>query len=117
MAAVLDPASLSAFRSRLEARREELAALALQERQTEQPTPDRNALSREDALEQQQTSAEVVRRYEQELLRVEKALEAIEQGTYGECQRCGAAIGEARLQAMPHATICVACAGRRSGSG
>ena len=119
MAAAVDPASMSAFRSRLEARREELAALVAEGRRADAPiAPDKaiGRLTREDALQQQQMSAELVRRHEQELLRVEKALEAIDAGTYGQCQRCGEPIAEARLNAMPHATICVACAGRRSGS-
>ena len=39
----------------------------------------------------------------------ERALARIAAGTYGVCESCGEAIGKARLQAFPRATLCVAC--------
>jgi DnaK suppressor protein len=39
----------------------------------------------------------------------ERALARILSGTYGICESCGEAIGKARLQAFPRATLCVAC--------
>jgi DnaK suppressor protein len=39
----------------------------------------------------------------------ERAIARIEAGTYGTCESCGEAIGKARLQAFPRATLCVAC--------
>jgi DnaK suppressor protein len=39
----------------------------------------------------------------------ERALARIVSGTYGVCESCGEAIGKARLQAFPRATLCVAC--------
>ena len=39
----------------------------------------------------------------------ERAIARIEAGTYGTCESCGNAIGKARLQAFPRATLCVAC--------
>jgi DnaK suppressor protein len=39
----------------------------------------------------------------------ERALARISAGTYGVCESCGEAIGKARLQAFPRATLCVAC--------
>jgi DnaK suppressor protein len=39
----------------------------------------------------------------------ERALQRIEAGTYGVCESCGNAIGKARLQAFPRATLCVTC--------
>ena len=39
----------------------------------------------------------------------ERALERIAAGTYGVCESCGEAIGKARLQAFPRATLCVQC--------
>ncbi|MEP4487017.1 MAG: TraR/DksA C4-type zinc finger protein [Halioglobus sp.] len=38
------------------------------------------------------------------------ALARLEEGTYGECETCGGSIGQARLEVMPEATRCVACA-------
>ena len=39
----------------------------------------------------------------------EQALARIDAGTYGVCESCGQAIGKARLQAFPRATLCVSC--------
>ena len=48
------------------------------------------------------------------LAQVEQALEAIEEGTYGTCRTCEAPIPVARLEVIPHTTLCVDCAsGRR----
>jgi DnaK suppressor protein len=45
---------------------------------------------------------------------VERALEKLEDGTYGICDDCGEAIGEERLEAIPWATLCINCARVRS---
>ena len=37
------------------------------------------------------------------------ALEKIEAGTYGKCENCGQDIPAERLEAVPAATLCVAC--------
>lgn len=110
-----DAAALTELRRRLEERRLELRTLIEEWRRSDQPvSPDKaiGRLTRQDALQQQQMSAELARRYELELVRVQNALEALEQGTYGICQRCGEPIAAARLNAMPHATVCVLCADR-----
>ncbi|MCD0450836.1 TraR/DksA C4-type zinc finger protein [Actinocorallia sp. API 0066] len=39
----------------------------------------------------------------------ERAIARIDAGTYGVCDNCGQAIGKARLQAFPRATLCVTC--------
>ncbi len=43
------------------------------------------------------------------LQRVDRALEKIEAGTYGFCDRCGGKIGRERLEALPHAAFCIEC--------
>jgi DnaK suppressor protein len=49
-----------------------------------------------------------------ELLRdVEDAVAKVDAGTYGVCESCGGAIGEARLEAMPSARRCISCASAR----
>ena len=40
---------------------------------------------------------------------VERALRKIADGTYGRCANCGKAIEAARLKALPHASLCIAC--------
>ena len=39
----------------------------------------------------------------------ERAIARIDAGTFGTCESCGEAIGKARLQAFPRATLCVTC--------
>jgi RNA polymerase-binding protein DksA len=47
---------------------------------------------------------------EQSLLaQVEDALERMDKGTYGVCERCGEEIDYARLEAIPHASLCIRC--------
>ncbi|MCB0873139.1 MAG: TraR/DksA C4-type zinc finger protein [Actinobacteria bacterium] len=50
-----------------------------------------------------------VLRLRNQLERLERAHEAIDAGTYGVCQDCGAAIPEGRLRARPDAARCVSC--------
>ncbi len=45
-----------------------------------------------------------------ELAQIAAALDRIRLGTYGHCVACGAAIGTARLEAVPTATRCAKCA-------
>ncbi|HET9691583.1 MAG TPA: TraR/DksA C4-type zinc finger protein, partial [Acidimicrobiales bacterium] len=40
---------------------------------------------------------------------IDRALAKIDAGTYGRCERCGTEIPEARLEALPHASLCVSC--------
>lgn len=40
---------------------------------------------------------------------IDAALTRVDSGTYGTCESCGNAIPEARLEALPEATLCVAC--------
>ena len=51
--------------------------------------------------------------FEERLDRVERALEKLDEGTYGSCDACGKAIPNPRLQAMPDSVLCVTCAGAR----
>jgi RNA polymerase-binding transcription factor DksA len=44
------------------------------------------------------------------LLAVEAALGRMESGGYGVCEKCGGAISDPRLEAMPTATRCINCA-------
>ena len=46
---------------------------------------------------------------------IERALDRLVDGTYGTCEQCGAPIASERLDAIPHARECVACAGQRAG--
>ncbi|RLV55910.1 TraR/DksA family transcriptional regulator [Aeromicrobium phragmitis] len=43
------------------------------------------------------------------LIQTEKALERLEDGSYGICENCGEPIGKLRLMAFPRATLCMEC--------
>lgn len=38
---------------------------------------------------------------------IEKALERMDEGTYGQCEVCGAEIGDARHEVMPSTRVCI----------
>ena len=43
------------------------------------------------------------------VLQTERALDRIDNKTYGNCEECGSPIGKARLQVFPRATLCMIC--------
>jgi RNA polymerase-binding transcription factor DksA len=45
---------------------------------------------------------------------INAALARLDQGTYGRCAACGKGISKGRLQALPYARHCVACARKNS---
>jgi len=51
------------------------------------------------------------------LEKIEAALARIEEGTYGQCLDCGAAIPRQRLQAIPYVEYCVECAKKQEQGG
>jgi DnaK suppressor protein len=52
----------------------------------------------------------LTRRLQRHLAELDAAAARVADGSYGTCQRCGAAIPEARLAARPAALTCVGCA-------
>lgn len=49
------------------------------------------------------------------LYHLDKALERIENSTYGKCRLCGKDISIERLKAVPHATLCIKCKSKEEG--
>jgi RNA polymerase-binding protein DksA len=45
-----------------------------------------------------------------ELAQLQATLQRLDNGTYGVCESCGKPISLKRLEALPHASRCVACA-------
>lgn len=43
------------------------------------------------------------------LVEVEKALQKLDDGTFGYCEGCGEEIDTARLKAIPYASLCLKC--------
>jgi len=52
-------------------------------------------------------------RAEQHLIEIDQALEQLNSGGYGRCERCGGPIDPERLAVLPHTTVCGKCAQRR----
>ena len=73
---------------------------------------DRHAEAIEEALEiaARDQAARDIDRSRKMLRLVEAALDRIQHADYGDCDRCGAFIGAKRLEAVPWATHCRACA-------
>src|SRR5262245_7477156 len=44
-----------------------------------------------------------------ELLKIERAIHRLKQGTYGVCEGCGKKIPVSRLNALPFSTTCIEC--------
>jgi RNA polymerase-binding protein DksA len=44
---------------------------------------------------------------QQTLAQIERAIAKLDDGTYGQCERCGKEIPEARLRARPWALLCI----------
>lgn len=55
------------------------------------------------------TNLSLERDLENELRDTEKALQKIEDGSYGRCEKCGQPIDPARLAARPASSCCVNC--------
>jgi RNA polymerase-binding transcription factor DksA len=59
-----------------------------------------------DAFEREKEFS-ILEQVQAELGDVDRALERLDQGAYGRCDACGAAIADERLAAMPAARFCV----------
>lgn len=61
-----------------------------------------------DIIEREKSLA-LIRSFELRLEEIDDALNQIENGTYGICERCGTQINPERLKIMPEAKYCVSC--------
>ena len=59
---------------------------------------------------QDELSSQLVEVESRELGSIEDALQRIREGSFGDCEVCGKPIPVARLQAIPHTTMCINCA-------
>lgn len=100
----------AAMRAKLEARLNELAGrvehLEEELRNPVSKSFDEQSIEREDdeVLEGEEEVALA------EMAAIRAALARIEEGVYGYCASCGKAIAPARLEALPHAALCIECA-------
>jgi len=70
-------------------------------------------LTRMEAIQAQSISAAGKARLRKRLPQIDRALKAIEEGTYGTCVSCGEDIPSGRLEIRPESRLCVGCASGR----
>jgi len=58
---------------------------------------------------QQEVDTGILEQEQQILGAIAAALDRLDNGTYGTCERCGKKITEARLDAVPYASRCITC--------
>lgn len=77
-------------------------------------TPDNaiGRLTRMEAIQAQSISDAGRERARKRLKQVGIALKRVDDGTYGTCVRCGAAIAAGRLEVMPETRLCTKCSTR-----
>jgi DnaK suppressor protein len=113
MSAALKPGEIKQLRQLLDAQQRKLEALVDSGQADIQPvTLDQQSVgrvSRIDAIQQQQMAIANQHQASAQLRSIEKALQRIEDGDYGECHECGNPIAFARLQAQPFAILCIDC--------
>lgn len=101
-----------AARSRLEAQLADLED-RLQRIETDLAEPiDADSSERAVQMEDDQSLEGQAAVISDQIASVRRALDRIDQGTYGECVRCGGEITEGRLEARPEAALCIDCANR-----
>lgn len=99
----------TAIRTTLNAERERLVAELGEAIQAPgQMTYGSQAAAASQVFEQQRDLA-LRDRAMQQLELVDAALQRLDAGTFGVCQRCGEAIAEGRLEALPWAAHCIGC--------
>ena len=105
--------SLETFERKLLTQREELLRQQA-ELQAARPEPDEgaeegDAADHGSATFERERDWSVAQNVRDLLDQVDHALQRIEEGTYGTCERCGKKIEAARLRALPHAALCIEC--------
>ncbi len=104
----------AAAKARLLARRQELVHLREASAEARRPVELDQArvgrLSRMDAMQSQAMSVETDRRRQIEVRRIDAALTRLDDGEYGFCAGCGAAIALKRLEFDPTTPLCIDCA-------
>ena len=80
--------------------------------------PARRARGPEDgadgSMEQYERDMSLIINEQQLREQIAAALQRIDEGTYGTCEKCGQPIAEERLEALPFAMQCIVCASQQS---
>jgi len=108
--------NLKLFRTRLESELKHLNEQLAQLKASVRPAEERREGSpfgkrEEEAAETLELETRLVleKRIREQLAEVENALGKFEEGSYGLCENCGQSIDPERLEAIPHAKLCMSC--------
>jgi DnaK suppressor protein len=113
--AIMDPKELKKFKEQLIHLREELLSLVRKTTENEKEYPSSEV---GDSIDQAADSSarellfELNHTERQKLEDIDRALQKIEQGNFGICEKCGNKISKERLEAVPYAHFCVKCKAR-----
>lgn len=111
------PAETAKIRDALQGRRDELGSeyettitelTALQRERLTDSAGDDQADTGTKTFEREQEIT-LANNLMERITQVDRALERLDEGGYGWCERCAAAIPVERLAAFPSATLCVSC--------
>ncbi len=112
MPTTMNKTQLKKFRKLLEQKRDDIIRRA-QQTLSEDMTLDSNELPDEMDLastEYLQSFTFRLRGREKTFLsKIQKAIEKIDQGDFGQCEECGEEISLKRLEARPETTLCIRC--------
>jgi DnaK suppressor protein len=92
------------IRTKLRSLREVLPAEVAQVRDAEEQSMEEFVLGMDFALMEMESGT---------LRKIDEAIQRLEEGTYGVCSECDETISEARLKALPFATVCRDCPAQR----
>lgn len=109
----MTPEQRREIRQRIEKRMEELRITIAQLEETSKPVSlDQpiGRLSRMDSMANQAISGQRLTDSKRTLMRLERALDRVDDEHFGVCTECGEDIAIGRLLVMPEATLCVDCA-------
>ena len=100
----------NAAKARLEAQLAELEDRLSRLDRDLSETPDPDSSERAVQMEDDEALEGQAQVAANEIASVRRALERIEDGSYGQCVKCGEEIAEGRLEVRPEAALCIDCA-------
>jgi RNA polymerase-binding protein DksA len=114
----MDAKTLAEFKAVLEQERDrleaEVAAIDAEERETLSEATGENAYrdhmaDQGSATFERELDMTLEENVREHLKEVRAALDRVEAGTYGRCERCSAEIPAERMEAVPTASLCITC--------
>ena len=77
---------------------------------------DDDSVDAASAIYEREKTFALIGNLQDKILSIENALRLVKKGSYGICETCGQKIDPARLEIVPHATLCVRCQARAEAS-